>query len=953
MDLERHKGKDQRPATGPAHGRVLTPFQVKGAQPKLEICFAEVQWSWAQITALGGMNPDDPRLAQGPAVDPCPNPGKAAAYRKERLQPLDLSAYPGFDQPAGPIGSTAQKAADGTPLRPHLKDHSADRLPVVYLHDALAIAESLLEQYKDDLLVFQQTLLELPLLKDVPGLDPAIAAMDEKEKSAYYRCAQMAYRLFYDPLAFGRKGKPNQYLGDEMLDYDSNDAVFERCTFHTDQRLLENILKIDKRQEQRRALYDTKRLLVDFLNAKKKGGPITGIHPDFVDVNAALKDFANLNGDAYGLLWTKFNHLTSFMNHDPAMEDHDCTPTLQTRKEQKENTCGAAYMRAVCAPDHPLHAMLFPKEADIDVLSNNTYTPPEKAEPADGTGAFRCGAFAAIQNVPVAKAAKTLLKLNKQIIGDILVRMQKQWIDAPAQSQTALHVRCVVRLAKATGQSPLNTARVIPTGTRIRIDGKEHIVTGLTSVDLEKLNKKAFKNMGPNSAATKQAAKSFKFKPVYVDGHPMGTLGTGPGEKVAYSANAPRITQKQWMAMYAREVKEGATFYRANCDLIVIKKIGKTIKQALNSAKKKLPVPIAMFEMYNFTKTIHTIFNQDDIKLKEALPKAVLSASAVTYYTLDAVKSIIDEKVLIKGLNFSKLKAGDLLFKHIIELGDLNINLYSLWSVSLTMATSFWLLYETKQLIGHHDYDAAAACGVAAAATFGLALCKIGAAQLEVAGVGFLVFMAGWGWFFLTLAIGASICCAILKDSPMEIWAKYGPFAKDPDDRFTRQWEHKTPTWAYDSLMAITQPLHPVIKYAKSDPYKPPELVVECFVPTFSIGHWELEVHTSVQKIRKMEKPMLDDAFQPPEELKDRKQHLQKSLRIEKIVQDKQVVGVRYYYKNWSPQADSYYWRTRVRGVRKEDGKTLNLPPFIDNTIDWTQKQIDPDDKGWFYAETR
>ena len=65
------------------------------------------------------------------------------------------------------------------------------------------------------------------------------------------------------------------------------------------------------------------------------------------------------------------------------------------------------------------------------------------------------------------------------------------------------------------------------------------------------------------------------------------------------------------------------------------------------------------------------------------------------------------------------------------------------------------------------------------------------------------------------------------------------------------------------------------------------------------------------------------------------------------------VVGVRYYYKNWSPQADSYYWRTRVRGVRKEDGKILNLPPFIDQTIDWTQKQIDPDDKGWFYAETR
>ena len=132
------------------------------------------------------MNPDDPRLAQGPAVDPCPNPGKAAAYRKERLQPLDLSAYPDFDQPAGPIGSTAQKAADGTPLRPHLKDHSADRLPVFYLHDSLGIAESLAEQYAQTLDQLRQVVAGLPALKDVEDLDPAVAAMNTEQKQHYF-----------------------------------------------------------------------------------------------------------------------------------------------------------------------------------------------------------------------------------------------------------------------------------------------------------------------------------------------------------------------------------------------------------------------------------------------------------------------------------------------------------------------------------------------------------------------------------------------------------------------------------------------------------------------------------------------------------------------------------------------------------------------------------------------
>jgi type VI secretion system secreted protein VgrG len=146
VDLARYKGADARPAMGNAQTAIIVPFQIGGTRPEITICYAEVQWSWAQITALGGMDPADIRHATAPRITPCTDPGKAATYRKERLQPLDLSGYPNFGQASGFVGSTGEIDERGLPLREDLFDHFKDNLPVVYLYDPLEVARRLAQK---------------------------------------------------------------------------------------------------------------------------------------------------------------------------------------------------------------------------------------------------------------------------------------------------------------------------------------------------------------------------------------------------------------------------------------------------------------------------------------------------------------------------------------------------------------------------------------------------------------------------------------------------------------------------------------------------------------------------------------------------------------------------------------------------------------------------------------
>jgi len=153
VDLSEQAGKDSRRASGEADQAVLVPARVGGAAVRIEIAYAEVQWSWTQINALGGLADDDIRLAHAERRrhrdHPVPRPdaeqkARAAEGRERRLQSVELSGYPQAFPPRAAEGRSAAiesiRHAVAIPLLELLAYSDA---PVVYVNDPLGIARGL------------------------------------------------------------------------------------------------------------------------------------------------------------------------------------------------------------------------------------------------------------------------------------------------------------------------------------------------------------------------------------------------------------------------------------------------------------------------------------------------------------------------------------------------------------------------------------------------------------------------------------------------------------------------------------------------------------------------------------------------------------------------------------------------------------------------------------------
>ncbi len=140
VNLKAFQGQDERPATGESDRVVIVPYKVNGEEQQIEIAYSEVQWSWARINALGGMDPDpnnEPRLASGTPM-PEVSTAQAAENRSRRLQPVtaDLTVFlnDGDAAHVEPIDAALPKLYS-------LALHEGSALPVVRLSDALGIAK--------------------------------------------------------------------------------------------------------------------------------------------------------------------------------------------------------------------------------------------------------------------------------------------------------------------------------------------------------------------------------------------------------------------------------------------------------------------------------------------------------------------------------------------------------------------------------------------------------------------------------------------------------------------------------------------------------------------------------------------------------------------------------------------------------------------------------------------
>ncbi|MGD8909818.1 MAG: hypothetical protein PVI92_10785, partial [Chromatiales bacterium] len=154
VNLTRHQGREERPATVEADTRVLLPYRV-GDERKpeaLQVCYAEQQWSWSYVCRLGGMDPRDPRYIEelhsgehykrdykGVKVD--------AAYRRKRMQSVQLHKHWLSGGDGGfPIWDSYLMEIDRAVEKEGQNQYRIDRrgeIPVLALHDPLAIARDL------------------------------------------------------------------------------------------------------------------------------------------------------------------------------------------------------------------------------------------------------------------------------------------------------------------------------------------------------------------------------------------------------------------------------------------------------------------------------------------------------------------------------------------------------------------------------------------------------------------------------------------------------------------------------------------------------------------------------------------------------------------------------------------------------------------------------------------
>tara|TARA_R110000868_G_scaffold291709_1_gene552236 strand:+ start:1571 stop:5611 length:4041 start_codon:yes stop_codon:yes gene_type:complete len=139
VDLMHYAGCDVRKANGVDNASLITALQTAGKQHDIQIAYSPVQWSWARITAMGGLDDNDERawknherLSEFPDADKA----KAATLRTKRMgKPLQLDTYVSGNPT--PVALQATQPDDITVDQLMLRE---DNIPTLFVSNPMAFA---------------------------------------------------------------------------------------------------------------------------------------------------------------------------------------------------------------------------------------------------------------------------------------------------------------------------------------------------------------------------------------------------------------------------------------------------------------------------------------------------------------------------------------------------------------------------------------------------------------------------------------------------------------------------------------------------------------------------------------------------------------------------------------------------------------------------------------------
>lgn len=1012
VNLARYQGQDVRPTQMESeHNVVVLPMRINDRVPVIEVAYAEVQWSWGYLCALGGMAEDDPRYLSGLALhQPYQAIPVSAPARAARCQRIDLTRYHAGDdathmRETALISVTAARAASLAPRPPEARhrprltrfsaEDAASQLPVLALQDPLGIARETVREHA----AWQSALL-----------DEVRAA----QATPYYKSAVMAYHAFFNHALWDKAGRNRTQKVDTYTERGDAADTLRTAAADLDRAYLEQTLRVAQRRQIRQTLRQIIQRQVDWLEGKltvpeaaspapstttptprwtRRGGrhsaphtapapsrqvvPGTQRYAHFISVDTVLRDYASLPAPHYAQLWAVLTDLIGMLKLDPATIDAGLDVAPDAERPARQQAPGPRYLSALLETAHPLHALVFPTREQVNAYDDDSHDTgslkDRQAEQPDGSCHFRPVAFALSaaalrhpRRLQRDRLSDPVRELDR-IVGDFIFVLKRDWRHASERAIT-LELEVYVRLAQAQALPSLKGLRLVAKGTPL--DGYV-VLDGQLSL-YPKLSRAARRN------AVKAGVKAQRSgAPVVelLDPHTGKPVGAMPiTELPNYHGQPIAFDKLRWTRIFSTHDTQGIV--RARATLAVAPKLSPLAQKlvapearssagtglaagSLRTLSKALPPLVAVFEAFNLDAALNDIFThkKNDVKTRVS---ALMGALALPYAIINASVHLAGEEnaVTLWGKLFGKARAKQWIEEPIsVRFSDVEfikatrMNFFGAGLSGAGALMSGWAM--TDSFLADDD-DAAVAYGVQMAAGIGLALAELGT------GGGALVAFGPWGWACLGVIILSGILAQQLTDTPVEKWAKHGPFAQDPDERCTHEYASPMdPAGIHQALMSLL--MAPRIRIQTDPGTVPASLIVTVNAPGFEPGRSTLEVDVTVEQAYRMSPEQraqainagyTDIAAMESYTPSGQQQALARSIQP----RDTDAAGgtgtYRYRYAlpvNTQPGDVRYTVRARVRHITAEGLIIPTLPGEAVNNAEPTR--IDPKVTGWAYAQ--
>ncbi|MDY6943368.1 MAG: hypothetical protein SVU69_10190, partial [Pseudomonadota bacterium] len=375
INLQYYAGQDARPATArDVDNRLLLPYRLDGRNMQLAIAFADVQWSWAQINAFGGMAEDDFRIAdfRGPRPPAMPTQeelGKAAELRDQRLQWVKLHGFAdGFPYQAAQGQDAAVDNIANAPDLYALLPERQSNLPVVYLDDPLGIAYRLAGEYQGRWHEMRSTLAEL-------AKQPHFQSATIVTQSLYRQPPEPPVEYRETPR--GKRADPGDAQAHRS--WSEMQQAKQKLRGNIDRAELERVLGVARRREIRERIAESKQALVDYLGEQHREGAVTlhAASDDYVRLPAEKAGAKNANPH-YGCLWDCWEKLIAQLADTPHTLDLALEldqPSDEALAQETEQDPGRRFLAELMSEEqkHEIQRRLLPNENDNEYFRDDAF----------------------------------------------------------------------------------------------------------------------------------------------------------------------------------------------------------------------------------------------------------------------------------------------------------------------------------------------------------------------------------------------------------------------------------------------------------------------------------------------------------------------------------------------------------------------------------------------------